>query len=321
MNKFIFGFATCTVGFGGGFANADNSLPNQPALLSALAGSNFELSYEADYNVFKQRAKGGFVAATTDANDHRLGLHFRPDGLPYFAVEFSFLQTDTEDDTAPIGFAQGDRLKSQSYSMRALTELELSDWTVMPSVELGFDDYQFERRDLLTASTAFSDTTGWHVTTDVEVYTTFPLANNLWLSPSFKLEHTYTYARAFNEAGAGFSNLSIGPISDHRVQSQIGMTVFSTVMTGGGSSVSPFATAKWLHNFITDPVNVSAGLVAGGPRQNTAFLVGPDRDGILLNGGVFVETGGGAEVYLAYEGEFFDTSTSHSVSSYLKIPF
>jgi len=301
--------------------HATEDLPDFSTLLPTQEVEKFQVNIETEFSIFKQRAKDGFVASTTRVTEQTFGMKYANDDKNNVSLEFSYLNLRTKDDAAPAGFAQGGRLDLQSYSFRLFSEFDLLGWTVKPSALLGSDTIRAQRRDVLSQATAFSKTTGLRTIADIEIYRNFPVAEKLILSPTVKLEHTYTFVKGFEETGAGLSNLQVGAVNDQRLRSQLGVTAIGLFPTAKGGLVAPFFTVKWLHNFITAPLKARTGLAVGGGSENVDLLAGPDANGALVNTGVFVKTSGNLEFLLGYEGEFFNSSNLHTVSAYMKIAF
>jgi len=321
LHRLIFCTVACIGILGVAQGHAAEHLPDFSSLLPTQDIRGFQVSFETDFSIFKQRAKDGFVASTTRVSEQTLGLKYADDDKNNILVEFSYQNLRSEDDTAPAGFTQGGQSKLRSYSFRAFSEFDLLGWTVKPSVLLSSDSIRAQRRDVLSLATAFSKTSGLRTIADIEIYKNFPVSENLILSPTGKLEHTYTFVKAYQETGAGLANLQVGDVNDQRLRSQLGATAIGLFPTAEGGLVAPFLTMKWLHNFVTAPLKARTGQAIGGGSQNVGLLAGPDANGALLNTGVFVKASGNLELILAYEGELFKSSTLHTVSAYMKITF
>jgi len=213
VHRLILGAVACVSFLSVVGARATVHLPDFSALSPVQESGNFQASFETDYSVFKQRAKDGVVASTTTAIEQTIGLKYADSDQISMSAEFSLFSLKSKDDAALAGFARGGQSDLRSYSFRALSEFSLLGWMVKPSAFLALDKVRSRRRDVVSQATAFSKTSGLRTIADIEVYRNFPITEWLVLSPTFKLAHGYTFAKAFEETGAGLSNLRIGTVN------------------------------------------------------------------------------------------------------------
>ena len=135
------------------------------------------------------------------------------------------------------------------------------------------------------------------------------------------LKYSYLKVNAFTERGAGAANVSFGAVRDERVRLDTGLLASAFVPAASYGLVTVFAEATWLHNFMTGPYQATAQSALLGPLGTVGLARGPEADGLNALGGVSWNTPNGAELTLAYNGEFFPSSTAHSVGALVGIKF
>ena len=292
------------------------------ALIAEQSDTNdYSVYYQPYITKFKQKAKDGLAADTTITHGHTFGIIRNFDKNFKAGFEAILTRSKTDGDQISFGFTVPDKFSLNSYELRALAEYTFMGVTIKPSVQLGLDDYKQQRRDIFSGLTAFSKTSGWHLQGEIEAWSDFLVHDFILLRPIAGLEYTYTKAKGYTETGAGFFNLAVGPVNDNRLISKLGLTAAVLIPDGTGGTIAPFASIEWLHNFNTNPFTANVTFIPGPSLGKTNLFAGPDANGARINAGIFLQTKSGLDFYVAYQGEFFKNSTSHTAAASVGFSF
>ncbi len=281
----------------------------------------WKVGHDLTFNRTRTKELQGFAPSTSRSNVHSLTV--RRQLTPELAGKLAVvgLNHRTTDDRIEPGFSKASFLNWKSVGVKAGLEAEFFGFGFSTSILAGHDKYRLVRADQFSGALAESRSKGWHIYTDASVHKDIWLTEWLFLQPAATLRHAVAHADAFNETGAGPANLSVAAIDDERLSSELGLTVSVILPLETNGLLSPFASARWAHNFQTGPYSAQTSSTVLGDLGDVAIARGPEADGLRLTGGVLWRLPFGPEATVAYTGEFFKSSRSHAVTAVLGFPF
>jgi len=230
-------------------------------------------------------------------------------------------QNQVSDNRLP-GFTKPGQLGREKYELNLYTQLQLQGLSVTPSLYVGPDFYDLERPDALTGLTGQSSTKGWHAGVNLEASYLVPITQGLFVRPIADIDYSILTANAFTETGAGPNNVAFDRVKDERTVVQAGLGLGGVIPISDDHSIVPFVQARYRHNFNSDPISTDARLASGLlDLGEVALSTAQEADGLILNGGFFYAGKSNVEIRAAYEGEYFPSSTTHTLSGRLKFTF
>ncbi len=293
------------------------------SLRASDAGSEppWKVLYGLAFSKTQTKAVQGFSPSTSESNVQSLTIQRQL--TPGFQARVGVvgLKFRVRDDLIEPGFTEASFLDWKSVGLKAGFSLNALGFDIRGSVLGAGDKYRLTRSDQIAGAIAESRSKGWHIYTDITVGGDIWLADWLLVRPTAALQHSFTHVRAFTERGAGLSNLNVGKINDERIRSDIGLVVSAVLPLETNGVLTPFVGARWAHNFMTGPFTAQSSSVVLGDLGDTPIARGPEADGVNLTGGFFWKLPFGSEFTVAYTGEFFKSSQSHSVAGVLGFPF
>lgn len=274
------------------------------------------VSYGLAVNVTNSGAFQDFLPSTAVSSTHtlELALELERQFNPVTALRLALFGTDyrVEDDIVPSGFAEPGSLESQSVGLTGAVDFRLSGFTLTPEIVVSYDDYRLERPDTLLGARAISTSDGWRADLALSLGRDIFLADWALLQPSGSIKYSRLQADAFTETGAGFNNASVGEIVDHRVRVDLGAVLSAFTVSKQHGTFSAFAGAKWAHNFLTGPYSATASTPLLGNLGEVGIARGAEKNGFSLLGGAKWQMSGHLDLLLAYNGEFFSSTASHT---------
>ncbi|MEM7426261.1 MAG: autotransporter outer membrane beta-barrel domain-containing protein [Pseudomonadota bacterium] len=217
------------------------------------------------------------------------------------------------DDVTPAGFSKPGELGWQSVEFQASVTADILGIQTKPSVVIGVADYHLSRPDPLVAATALADSKGWNIELHQSLSKLIPLTDWLFLNPTVALEFSYLTVDPFTERGAGAANVSFGRLDDHRFRLDSGAQIGAVFPAGSFGTVSVLAEALWQHNVLTGPYKAQASSALLGNLGNVALARGPEANGASLSGTITWNTPNFGELTAGYSGQFFKSTTTHTV--------
>ena len=165
----------------------------------------------------------------------------------------------------------------------------------------------------LTA-TATGHPDGNEIMASGEVGYATPLDSTFNLVPFGGLDIGSANQRAFVETGGGVLNLAVAGHTTNSVRSILGTRINGANLTLGDTPISTELKLGWAHEF-SDRNPIANETFAGQAGTNFTVSGAPiSRDSAVVGLGLAAAIATGANVYLHYEGEFSDISTSHTIS-------
>jgi hypothetical protein len=269
-----------------------------------------------------QRETSKARPSTTTAHETTLTISRKITPSVRAGIDFDYRDQLQESDYLLPGFTEPGRLGRKKYEAGAFAIISHHGFSITPSARIGFDDYELDRPDVLTGLTGRSKTRGFHSGGNLEVSYLMPLSSWLYLRPIADIDYSYLTANAFTETGAGPNNVAFERVVDERTVAQMGFGLASVLPIAENIWLAPFIQARYRHNFNSDPITTDAALASGFLDLGEVELsTSQGPDGVILNSGFFLKAGPNLEIRAAYEGEYFPSSTAHTLSGRLKLAF
>jgi len=282
----------------------------------------FDVHFTVDATQLKQRRTEEAAPSTTKSLESTLSFvrRFSPEFLA--GMNLSVRNQDQESDDLVPGFDEPASLQRDKYEAEFFGFFRHNNIEISPSIRGGFDSYELVRPDFLTGLTGVSTPNGYHGGVNLEVAMLLPLSQRLFLRPVADIDYSILAVESFTESGAGPNNIAFDSIFDVRTTAQAGLGMGTLIPTGEESWIIPFVQARYRRNFNSDPITTHAALASGILDLGEVVMqISEEPDGLILNTGFFYRHSSKMEIRAAYEGSFFPSSSSHSLSGRLSVSF
>ena len=282
--------------------------------------NQWQVRIDTQFSNSSQDARDGLFPAEIDYWAHEIALLNKPDEHTHFGAGVIYSELTYEDQTSPLLFLPSARSVTESVEVFFESLIPIASFQLHSRLTIGDDDHAFSRPDPFSGLTARANTSGHHFLGEVDFYTDLEILDGILLRPIIGADFVSTTIDPMVESGAGAFNLAIAQTRDNRLRSEVGALLGTVIKDSAEGRLAVGGTVQWIRNFNTDPVLTNASTLGGFPIGEIALFPGLDRDGALVNGGVFWQAANGAELTLGYEGEFYSSLQSHTFSAQLKMP-
>lgn len=286
------------------------------------APNKTDVSFTQNWINSTQRRMGPTQPSTTTALESILSVSRYFSANVRAGAEFTYRHQNQEADSALPGFTKPGRLGREKLQLDLFAQYQIDGFSITPSLYVGPDYYELERPDVLTGLTGMATSAGWHGGVNLEISYLMPVTEWLFVRPIADIDYQYLTVNPFTETGAGPNNVAFDRVHDERTVAQIGAGIGGVVPLGEAHSLIPFLQARYRRNFNSDPITTSARLASGlANLGDLALSTSQEGDGLILNTGFFYAGRSNIELRAAYEGEYFQHSTTHTLSGRLKFTF
>lgn len=281
--------------------------------LAALSGETKNGSIAVTYfeKDTEHEASPDSSAAKTSTIGRLLAIRNNISERLALGLEYSDRVIDKTINTPPAGFTKAGRLKREAQTVTLFADINIAEAIVSPSIRMGLDAYKLERPDLLTGLLAMASSDGRHYGANIEVSKTIPIAKGLFIRPTAELDYSLITVKAFTETGAGPANISFNALEDERITGELGIALGAALPISQKLIFAPFINAKFRRNFITGPIETGAKLANGMDLGKQILSVGEEPRGYLLDAGAYIFAEDRLEILIAYQGEYFPSTTTH----------
>ena len=142
---------------------------------------------------------------------------------------------------------------------------------------------------------------------------------NLRVGPTVGLYYDYVNIGSFQESGANSLNLQVQEQNVHSLRTLMGARLDYTMPIDTSTSFTPYVSVRWRHELANDGHAIRSNF-AGNPTFQVRNE--PSRNSALINVGFNIETRGGVNIYVDYQGDVGRSNYgSHSVLGGFRIRF
>ncbi|MGV8990574.1 MAG: autotransporter outer membrane beta-barrel domain-containing protein [Thiobacillus sp.] len=226
-------------------------------------------------------------------------------------------------DTSTLHVSDNTRSEGNQYALGVIAKRNLGADAFTASLNLGYGPYDTTRLVNLTGPVVASSKQNVGLASAHVRWSRDYEHKNVWyLRPLLDVGVTHVYHGAFDEQGAGVTNLSAKSGRDTLVSLQPGLEFGREFATAGGTLIRPFGMVGLTHFVSGATTGVTASL-QGAPVGTAPFTTEStmDKNYADLTLGVDTLSTGGAVFRISYTGQYSEHTESHSASLKVAIPF